>query len=342
MTREVRTFKVEWVDKFFVREVKGKPVCLICSKALSHNKQTNIARHYTTNHGDYDTRYPPDTRRRREHLDRLLSQAEQQRRMVTGQSVSQAKRAATVASYQVAYEIGKSMAPLSHSELIKSCITKVAHTLFPDKQSIHSAFESVALSRNTCTRRVEQIGDSIQESVIVDLQICNSFSMALDETNDINDTAQLAVFVRYEKDSIMHERLLTVLSLSGRTTGSIIFDTFKTFMERHNIPMDKIVGVATDGAPAMIGRNTGFVKHLRDVCPKILACHCIIHESVLCAKLKDDYADLMLRVMKMINFLKSQSGLRHRQLIAFLRGLDADYDDLLTHNNVRLVAIKLL
>ena len=105
-----------------------------------------------------------------------------------------------------------------------------------------------------------EIGDRILESVIVDLQMCHSFSVAMDETNnDINDTAQLAVFVRYETDSIMQERLLTVLRMSGRTTGSIIFHTFKTFME------------ATDEAPAMIVRNTGFVKHLRDVCPKILA-----------------------------------------------------------------------
>ena len=73
--------------------------------------------------------------------------------------------------------------------------------------------------------------DRTRESVIVDLQMCHKFSVALDETNDINDTAQLAVFVRYETDSIMQERLLTVLRMSGRTTGSIIFHTFKTFME---------------------------------------------------------------------------------------------------------------
>lgn len=94
-----------------------------------------------------------------------------------------------------------------------------------------------------------EIGDRIQESVKVDLQMCHSFSVALDETNDINDTAQLAVLVRHETDSIMQERLLTVLSLPGRTTGSITFHTFRTFMGRHHIPLDKIVGVATGEAP---------------------------------------------------------------------------------------------
>ena len=73
--------------------------------------------------------------------------------MVTGEAVSHAKRAATVAGCQVAYEIVKAMLPLSHSELIKSCMTKVAPALFTDKQSIHSAFKRMALSRNTCTQR---------------------------------------------------------------------------------------------------------------------------------------------------------------------------------------------
>ena len=101
------------------------------------------------------------------------------------------------------------------------------------------------------------------------------------------------------------------------------------------MPWNKIVGVATDGAPAMVGKHSGFVKYLKDRCPNLLACHCIIHDTVLCAKLKDSYADLMVVAMKMMNFLKSQSGLRHRQLISFLQEMEAEYDDLLTYNSVR-------
>ena len=79
------------------------------------------------------------------------------------------------------------------------------------------------------------------------------------------------------------------------------------------IPWNKIVGVATDGAPAMVGKHSGFVKYMKDRCPNLLACHCIIHNTVLCAKLNEGYADLMELAMKMIKFLKSQSGLPHRQ-----------------------------
>lgn len=49
--------------------------------------------------------------------------------MVTGEAASHAKRAATVAGYQVAYEIVKAMLPLCHSELY-DCMTKVAPALY--------------------------------------------------------------------------------------------------------------------------------------------------------------------------------------------------------------------
>ena len=44
---------------------------------------------------------------------------------------------------------------------------------------------------------------------------------------------------------------------------------------------NKIMGVATDGAPAMVAKHSGFAKYLKDRCPNLLACHCIIHDTVL-------------------------------------------------------------
>lgn len=43
----------------------------------------------------------------------------------------------------------------------------------------------------------------------------------------------------------------------------------------------------------------------------------------------------MSKVMQLINFLKAQSSLRHRQLRQFLKEENAEFTDLLTHNDVR-------
>lgn len=191
------------------------------------------------------------------------------------------------------------------------------------------------LSRKTTTNRIETIAEHLTEKVVNDLKDCTSFSIALDESTDINDVAQLCIFVRYFANNAFQEEFLSLIPLTNRTTGEDIYKAFKTFMDTHNIPLDKIVGVATDGAPAMVGRHSGFVKHLMDVTPTVVPFHCIIHETMLCSKLNSDYKNLMLNIMKMINYLKNKSALRHRQLRAFLQNLEAEYDELLTHNNVR-------
>ena len=226
------------------------------------------------------------------------------------------------------------MAPLQHGDLFKDCMVQTVKTLFPEKADTLRTVEQVPLSRNTCTRRVEDIANHLTNTIVDNLKTCESFSVALDETNDINDTAQLSVFTRYFLDGSFHEDLLGVICLEGLTTGAIIYDGFQRYMEQKDIPLNKIIGLATDGAPAMVGKNNGFLKHIRDANPDIIAFHCIIHESVLCSKLRD-YSELMTSIMKMINYLKSQSGLRHRQMRKFLKENNAECDDLLTHNNVR-------
>uniref|UniRef100_G3N6A7 Uncharacterized protein n=1 Tax=Gasterosteus aculeatus TaxID=69293 RepID=G3N6A7_GASAC len=62
---------------------------------------------------------------------------------------------------------------------------------------------------------------------------------------------------------------------------------------------------------------------------------CIIHQSVLCASLSDEHAEVMDTMMKMINFLRASYSTQHRMLREFLREVDANADDLLLHNNVR-------
>jgi hypothetical protein len=336
--RENRKFNPEWTAKYFFHEVQGKPVCLICSTSVAVNKVANLKRHYNCSHQDYNGRFPEGTARRQEQLERLTRQANHQMNMMRGATSIQ-KRAAT-AGYEVAYHLAKAMAPYNHSTLIKDCMLASMQALYPDKRDIQQAVDSIPLSRNTCTRRVEDIATHITNSIVGDLRRCKVFSVAVDESNDINDVAQLCLFVRYYLDNKYNEQLLTVLPLTERTTGEDLYTALKAYLQNQEIPMEKIISVATDGAPSMVGIHSGLVKRLKDDNPQILAFHCIIHESILCSQLKEEYGSLMLNIMKLINFLKSKSALRHRQLRKFLQDSDAQYNDLLLYNNIRLVKTK--
>ena len=68
MGDKTRTFQPSWTDKFLVREVVGRPVCLICNKTQTYNKQSNISRHFNSAHSDFDSKFPPGSERQRSEI----------------------------------------------------------------------------------------------------------------------------------------------------------------------------------------------------------------------------------------------------------------------------------
>lgn len=54
-----------------------------------------------------------------------------------------------------------------------------------------------------------------------------------------------------------------MISLKGQTTGQIIFNEIETcFLTRH-LPWEKLLNVATDGAPNFTGKNVGVVARMK-------------------------------------------------------------------------------
>ncbi|XP_025422909.1 general transcription factor II-I repeat domain-containing protein 2-like [Sipha flava] len=103
-------------------------------------------------------------------------------------------------------------------------------------------------------------------------------------------------------------------------------------MKKSDLSYDKIVSISTDGAPAMMGKEKGLLKIIRDNNSGILTYQCIIHQTSLCSKLSATLKDVM---DSLINFIRSRSSLQHRQFKEFLCQFDSAYSDLLQHNHVR-------
>ena len=90
------------------------------------------------------------------------------------------------------------------------------------------------------------------------------YSLALDESTDQTDTAQLAIFVRgVDSNFDVFEKLLSIASLKDRTTGEDMFKALKNAMEFYDLRFENLAGVATDGAPSMIGKHRGLVAFLK-------------------------------------------------------------------------------
>lgn len=110
------------------------------------------------------------------------------------------------------------------------------------------------------------------------------------------------------------------------------------YFDKNGLDLKKLLSITTDGAPAMVGTKKRLV-HLLNTnakCNKnLISYHCIIHQTALYYKLNPNLESIMREMIKIVNFLWEKSLLKHREMKYFLDQVDAQYDDLLLHNNVR-------
>ncbi|CAI9736530.1 general transcription factor II-I repeat domain-containing protein 2-like [Octopus vulgaris] len=160
-------------------------------------------------------------------------------------------------------------------------------------------------------------------------ELCKNFetySIAIDDSTDMTDTPQLAIFVRGVDSSFnITEELLALCPMKENCTKEI-----DIALEKAGLTYDRLVGIATDGAPAMIGKKQGLrgfvqrkLESLNVSKDQLLWYHCIIHQESLCSKIiKFDH--VMDNVVKAVNFIRSRA-LNHRQFRNFLDAINAEF-----------------
>ena len=68
----------------------------------------------------------------------------------------------TLASYEVSCLLVRRMKPFTDGDFIKECIMVAIESFCPEKRS---AFESVSLLPRTVCRRIEEMSDSVNDSL---------------------------------------------------------------------------------------------------------------------------------------------------------------------------------
>lgn len=82
------------------------------------------------------------------------------------------------------------------------------------------------------------------------------FSIALDESTDVSDLAQVLLFVRgVNSEFKITEELADVHSMEGRVTGDEIFAKVKETICNLGLDFKRLKGVTTDGGKNMCGTN---------------------------------------------------------------------------------------
>ncbi|XP_039190545.1 general transcription factor II-I repeat domain-containing protein 2-like [Crotalus tigris] len=328
---ENRCFQKRWEAEYLFVNVENKAMCLVCGGNVAVLKEYNMRRHYETKHRDSYKNLNIQQKLKvvEEFKVRLMSQQHMFRKAQN--------EAAVKASFIVAEEIAKSARPFTEGEFLKHCMIKVCEVLCPDQKQ---AFLNVSLSRNTVADRICELATDLQVQLIEKGKGFIAYSLAVVENTDITGTAQLAIFIRgVDSRLCVTEELLDIKSMHGTSTGKDIFEAVSKCVNDMKLPWDKLIGLATDGAPSMCGEKSGLVGRMREKMKsenctgELTAYHCIIHLETLCSKtLKMEH--VMSTVTQTVNFIRSK-GLNHYQFKSFLEEIHSELGDLPYHTEMQ-------
>ncbi|GBP54131.1 General transcription factor II-I repeat domain-containing protein 2 [Eumeta japonica] len=114
-----------------------------------------------------------------------------------------------------------------------------------------------------------------------------SFSIALDKSIDLSDTAQFAIFIRsVDKEFTVTAELLASQPLKGTATEEHIFNEVQKVFTSFGLPWSKLVGIYIDGVPSMVGLHKDFIGILNEKATELnvqkddlIVLHCIIHQQ---------------------------------------------------------------
>ena len=185
-------------------------------------------------------------------------------------------------------------------------------------------------------QRIEDNAENITEQLCHKAMQFSYYSSAIDESTDSTDMAQLLVFVRGIDDNFnVSEELAGMQSMQGRTAGKDICSAIiDCVTKKLSNDFKNLVGLCTDGAPAMCGKTNGAMTLLQEhIGRKIIINHCFIHWQILCSKvLKFDH--VMLVVVSIVNYLPTRK-LKHRLFKLFLEEADSEYGNVVYRADVR-------
>ncbi|KAK2709814.1 hypothetical protein QYM36_013479, partial [Artemia franciscana] len=186
--------------------------------------------------------------------------------------------------------------------LILPALVKVSEIMFDTKTA--TALQSIPVSNNTISRRIEDIASNIVMQVIEQIKLMKMFAFQLDKSTDVSGEAQVIVFVRYQDCSDIRENILFCQNLH-------------------------------DGAAALTGKNNGLMAWIRKKNPKVKWLHCIIHRQALALKRMNAHLhETLNKAVKVINFIKARP-LNSRMFKLLCQEMGLEHQHLLLHTEVR-------
>lgn len=318
---------------FVIKNAFGNMQCILCYQTFKTKKTFSIKRHFDLFHKEINKL--KEEKRKMFFLEQKNLYMQKIKEWVLQEEqndeILQNKKLKMEISSQISLEIAQQGRPFMDGMLAKNILQKTFQTLNYRTDFI----KSIPLSPQTVDRRIAQIGNSVESSIKEKLINCKFLSFCLDESTDIKDLCQLVVCVRcIDEHFNVFESMLTLETFYGHVTGKLLMEVVSDKLFSI-VDVNKIVGVCTDGANVMVGKNTGLIGNIKKSGMAMQNFHCIIHQAALASKFITQDST-MKAAEHIINKIRGgHNALTHRKFVKFLTSINAAFNDLKMFTEVR-------
>ncbi|XP_046805584.1 uncharacterized protein LOC124419612 [Lucilia cuprina] len=141
---------------------------------------------------------------------------------------------------------------------------------------------SIKLHRTKCSKIIKNVlGPHFNEELTND--IGNSYySILIDESTDVSFTKTLGLAIIYfsQRKNVIVSTFLNIEEIPNGTAESIVI-SLKDTLQKFKLNINKLVGIGTDNANVMIGKNKSVHVALKKDVPDLVLVKCVCHSLQL-------------------------------------------------------------
>lgn len=160
-------------------------------------------------------------------------------------------------------------------------MTNILKRGLPDSNIV----KNLALGRTKITSIVKNVIAPCERATLAQKLSKRRFSVLIDETTDIGTVSTLCIIVRFfdeEKKQIISQffKLINVFDEAIGNTGATAENIYKMLTSTftcHNVPLENIIGFASDGCNTMMGAHNSVASRLRENFDGIVINKCLCH-----------------------------------------------------------------
>ncbi|CAF4492808.1 unnamed protein product [Rotaria sp. Silwood2] len=164
---------------------------------------------------------------------------------------------------------------------------------------------------------IDLLGNAVPKSIIEDINEAEFISITTDSTTDISHKEIYTIIIRFSKNFIVQERIISLTELNSKV-GEDICKYLLDELKKCGISTDKITAQSYDNAPNMSGKNIGVQACLSQLLGrKITFIPCGVHSTNLVIKhgsnISIEYVNCFGILQELYNFFNI-SAKRHSLL----------------------------